>query len=281
MTDSNNENIIIVNQQNLSDFLLAVKKDGFQSLHVLSDFDRTLTKPLVDGQPVPSLISILRDENYLTPDYPAKAKALFAKYHPIEIDPNISLENKKQAMDQWWTTHYELLIASKLTKKDVARAMQSPRLQLRPQAAEFIAFLHNDNIPLVIMSASGLGDELISAFLYHHHLDYPNIHIASNRFIWKNDQAVGFIEPIIHSFSKNEAMLKDYPFYSKIYDRQNVLLLGDGPADVEMINGFAYNKLLKIGFYNHQDDTRLPEFIKNYDIVIRDESFAYINNLIQ
>ena len=67
----------------------AIRRGGPEKLHVLADFDRTLTYALVDGQRRDSLMAILRDEKYLTPDYPAKAHALRDQYYPIEIDFSI------------------------------------------------------------------------------------------------------------------------------------------------------------------------------------------------
>ena len=37
------ENVIITNKQELDKKINAIKKDGKKSLHVISDFDRTLT----------------------------------------------------------------------------------------------------------------------------------------------------------------------------------------------------------------------------------------------
>ena len=66
-----------------------IKKQGIDSLHIVSDFDRTLTYASVGGEKIPSIISILRDGNYLSKEYAEKAHALFNKYHSIEIDNNI------------------------------------------------------------------------------------------------------------------------------------------------------------------------------------------------
>jgi hypothetical protein len=66
-------------------------------MHVVSDFDRTLTKVFVNGKKIPSLISVIRDGNYLSSDYAEKAHALFNKYHLIETDTKIPLGEKKKA----------------------------------------------------------------------------------------------------------------------------------------------------------------------------------------
>jgi cytosolic 5'-nucleotidase 3 len=110
------ENIIIQNRDNFEELKERFKKDGAGKLHILADFDKTLTKAFVNEKKIPSLISVLRDENYLTPDYPAKANALYEKYHAIEINPNIPKQEKKEKMEEWWRLHFKLLIESGLKK---------------------------------------------------------------------------------------------------------------------------------------------------------------------
>ena len=78
-----------------------IKKQGIDSLHIVSDFDRTLTYASVGGEKIPSIISILRDGNYLSKEYAEKAHALFNKYHSIEIDNNINPQKKKKFMEEW------------------------------------------------------------------------------------------------------------------------------------------------------------------------------------
>ena len=84
------ENIIISNEKELKEKIENIKKGGKEKLHVISDFDRTLTKCFVDGEKNPTMIAYIRNGNYLTPDYSQKAHALFDKYHPIEISSNIN-----------------------------------------------------------------------------------------------------------------------------------------------------------------------------------------------
>jgi hypothetical protein len=39
--------------------------------------------------------------------------------------------------------------------------------------------------------------------------------------------AIAAREPIIHSFNKDETVVKNFPIYEEIKDRKNILLLGD------------------------------------------------------
>jgi 5'-nucleotidase len=92
------ENVIIVNEQNLKEKIKKFQDGGLDRIQVVSDFDKTLTKFVVNGEKTRSVISILRDENYLTSEYSDRAKALFNMYHPFEIDLTMDLEARKEKM---------------------------------------------------------------------------------------------------------------------------------------------------------------------------------------
>ncbi len=117
------QQVIISNQKKFLDTLSKIKSEGFMKVHVLADFDRTLTKAFYNWKLRPSLISVLRSEGYLSEEYSKKAYELFDYYNPIEINPNISLEEKKIEMTAWWDKHLDLLVASKLHKKDIKSIM--------------------------------------------------------------------------------------------------------------------------------------------------------------
>ena len=85
------EMVIIPRPERLKELEQAIAKAGPEKLHILTDFDRTLTKAFVNGQYVSSLISVLRSENYLTADYAPEAHRLYDQYHAIETDPRIPL----------------------------------------------------------------------------------------------------------------------------------------------------------------------------------------------
>lgn len=277
------ENIVISNPDKLDELKKIISADGADKLHVLADFDRTLTNAFVDGKSTPSLISILRDGNYLTPDYAKKANELYNKYHQIEIDPKIPFEEKKKAMYEWWTTHFDLLIKSGLNKKDLERVVETGKLKFRDGFPEFIDFLRKYSIPLVILSSSGLGGDAISMYLKKEGKLYENIHIISNSYKWDKDgNAIAVKEPIIHVMNKGEAAIKNYPVFEKIKDRKNVLLLGDSVGDVEMIKSLDCDNLIKIGFLNDNTEEGLESYKLNYDIIIlNDSSMNYINELLK
>lgn len=278
------ENIVISDKEKLEKTKKTISKEGPDKIHVITDFDRTFTKEFVDGKRIPSVTSVLRDGNYLTPDYAEKAHALFDKYHLIEIDPGISLKEKKKAMHEWWTSHYKLLVETGLNKKDIEAVVKSGKVRLREGILEFIDLLHENNIPLVILSSSGLGIDSISMFFEKEGRMYDNIHIISNSFEWdENGTAIKIKEPIIHSMNKDETSVKNFPkIFEAIKDRKNVLLLGDTLEDIEMIKGFDYDNIIKIGFLNQKVEENLKFYKKIYDVVIlNDSDMFYVNELLK
>jgi cytosolic 5'-nucleotidase 3 len=275
--------VIILNPENLEKLKFQIKRGGYQNLHILSDFDRTLTYGEINGVKTPSIISLLRDENHLTKDYAKKAHTLFDKYHPVEIDPTIPLQEKKKAMQEWWETHNKLLIEFGLSKSDLKDIVKNGHVKFREGVPEFLDFLQEHNIPLVILSASGCGDA-IQMFFQKIGKDYSNIFYVTNHFNWdKNGSAISPKGLIIHCMNKDETILKKIPeLYSNIQNRKNVILLGDSIGDLGMIEGFEYKNLLKVGFLNFDYDKLRDEYRKNFDMVLEgDGDFNQVNSLIQ
>ncbi len=277
------ENIVISNQEKLEKLKKRISEAGANKLHVLSDFDRTLTPAFIDGQNIPSIIAILRDGSYLTPDYVKKTHELYNKYHPIEIDPKIPFERKKKAMQEWWGAYFDLSIKSGLNKKDLEGVVESGKIKFRSGALKFIDFLKAHNIPLVIMSSSGLGNDVISMILEKEGRLHDNVHIISNSYEWdKKGNMVGVKKPFIHSMNKDETLIRDFPAFEVIKDRKNVLLLGDNLEDEKMIEGFDYDNLIKVGFVNENVEENLEYYKKVYDILIlNDFSMDYVNELLR
>jgi len=275
--------IVITDSEKLEKTKKIILEQGKEKIHVLADFDRTLTKAFVNDRKIPSIISVLRDEDYLSEEYSEKAKALANKYHPIEIDSSISMEEKKKAMQEWWTQHFNLLIKSGLNKKHLEEVIKDGNIQFRKGTTEFLDFLYENKIPLIIMSSTGLGGDSISMYLKKQGKLYDNVHIVSNSYEWDSKgNAVSFKEPIIHVMNKDETAIKDYKVFDLIKNRKNVLLLGDSLGDVGMITGFDYDNLIKIGFLNDKIEENLEKYKENFDIILlNDTNFDYVNKLVK
>lgn len=278
----------------LKDLLIPRKKDfekklanfrlgGKDKIHVLADFDRTLTKAFVAGVSTPSVISELRKGNYISEEYAQKAQELADEYHPMEIDPLLSAEEKKEAMQEWWSKHFDLLIESGLNIKHLKQIIDEGKIEFREGIDEFLEMLYKKNIPLIIISSSGLGWDSISMFFEKKDKLYPNIHIISNRYSWdENGNAIGIKKPIIHVMNKDETVLSDFPFFDKIEDRKNVLLLGDSLGDLGMLEGFDYENLIKMGFLNESVEENLEGYKEAFDVLLlNDTNMNFITSLLK
>ncbi|MEK6922871.1 MAG: hypothetical protein AABX08_03670 [Nanoarchaeota archaeon] len=276
------KNVIITNAEKLEKTKKTISTAGAKKFHVLSDFDRTLTKAFVNRKEVPSQISVLRERGYLSNDYATKAYALYNKYHPIEVDPKIPIKEKKAQMQAWWEAHFKLLIESGLNRRDLERVVESKKIKFRKGALELIDFLYKHNIPLVILSSSGLGTDAIRMSLDKKRRLYDNVYIVSNSFEWdEKGNAIGVKKPIIHGMNKDETVIQTFPFFNVIRHRTNVLLLGDSLSDVDMVKGFDYENLIRVGFLNKDIENSLEAYKRNFDIIILNDSpMDYVNDLI-
>lgn len=275
--------IVIINHNKLEVIKQAISNAGIAHFHVAADFDRTLTKTFINGVDTPSLISVLRTEKMLTPDYSAKAQKLFEKYHAIETDTDYPDDKKLMAMHEWWQKHIQLLIDSRLNKKDLVTIVNSGKLELRDGACVLIKWLDEHSVPLMIFSSSGLGVDMIALYLKKCRRLFSNTHIISNIIKWdKGGYAVGFQEPIIHGMNKGEHALEKYPIFKLIKNRKNILLLGDNPSDLGMVAGIKYDNIIRIGFLNIDVKKNLEVFKQNFDVVITgDENMDYVNKLLE
>ena len=274
--------MIVSNEENFEKVKKLISKEGANKFHVISDFDGTLIKRFVDGEKVQSLLSILRSSgDYLSSEYETRAKGLFKKYRPIESDKKLSVYERKRAMHEWWTKHFELLIDFGLNKSDLHKVIKSNKLRLRKGIVEFLDYLNNKKIPLVIMSSSGLGDA-ISMLLEREQIFHNNIYIITNTFKWDNKgNAIAAKKPIIHSMNKDETSIKNYPAFNLIKNRKNVLLLGDKIEDIGMVKGYDCDNLIKIGFLNDEVKKNLKLYKMNFDVVLlNDTNMNYVNQIL-
>jgi cytosolic 5'-nucleotidase 3 len=277
------KHIVISNPEKFEELRKSFIEGGFENLHILADFDRTVTYGLdKTGKKTPTVISKLRtNSEYLGQKYFDEAHRLFDVYHPIEIDASISLDEKKDKMYEWWSEHFGLIARSGLDKDLINKVAAENPLEFREGVLEFMRLLHKKKVPVVFISA-GPGD-MIETFLEKDKLDFSNIYVIGNRYVFDdNGNVVAIKEPIVHTFNKTEVVLRGMDIYDKIKNKKNVLLLGDQIGDAGMIEGFDCDNLLKVGFLNENVEDSLEEYKKNFDVVLTgDCDFTYVNNFLK
>lgn len=272
--------IHVKNQEKLNKKIVKFKKDGIKKFHVVSDYDKTLTKCFDNGKKIHSTIALIRDGKYLTEDYPKKAYALFDKYNPIETDDTLDEEYKSKKMKEWWKTHEKILISSGMHKDIIKDIINKYPEILREGIHEFLDLLNKESIPLLIFS-SGIGN-IIEGYLKKENLLTPNIHILSNTFDFdKKGYAIGYKEEVIHLFNKSEKKITNKKYKELISKRTNVLLLGDSLGDLGMANDLN-SDVLSIGFLNEKVNEKLELYKEKFDVVItNDGDMNHINSLLK
>ena len=243
-------------------------------VQVISDFDWTLTyiKNKKTNEVVPAIISILYNKWYLSEEYSKKAKELENYYIPIEKDESIPLETRKLEMNERRKRHKELLVESGLTKKHIDDVVDSGAIQLRNWCNELFELLNKLDIPITIFSASWLWTYAISSYLEKNGINYNNIHFVSNEFIRdENWKAISWKEPFVTSLNKDETIIskETYPeLYEKIKDRKCIILLWNSVWDASMAKDEDNNIVLRIGFLDDINSSKLEKFKELFDVVL-------------
>ncbi len=257
---------IVSKPQELEKIKSAMRMAGKDKIHVVADFDHTITV----GAGQVAVIAQLREGDYLTPDYAQRAFALYDTYGKLDHDYSLTLQERIAKMHEWWTIHFDLLIECGLKRSVLEHVVEHRPLVYRDGALEWIDMLHEANIPLVILSA-GLGD-MIDLYLKKVGRLYDTVHVVSNRFQFDQEgKVIGIAEPMIHSLNKGEIALHGQPFYSRLLERKYIFLLGDSIGDIDMTAGFPYDKQISIGFLNHDIEIHKERYAEQFNLVITDD----------
>jgi 5'-nucleotidase len=258
-----------------------IKSQGLEKLHIVSDFDRTLTKSFYQGKKIPSPFALFREGGYLTEEYPQKALHLFHTYHPIEKDDSLDYEFRFHKMQEWWEKHMKLLMESGIHQTVIDEVIKTYPKIFREGIFSFLEFLHTHNIPLLLFS-SGIGN-LITGYLNKENKLTSNIHIISNMFHFnENGSALGYNKNIIHVMNKSETKIEETHYLDIIRQKINIILLGDSIEDLGMIHDIPSNILITIGFLNENEEEKLELYTSKFDVVItHDGDLHFVNTVLQ
>lgn len=240
---------------------------GLDQLQFIVDFDYTLTRAHSDGVPVDCSWGVLENYSKLGPDYVKKTNDLRAKYHPIELDLSISLEEKIPHMVEWYTNANRLLSEVGVNREWYPDMIKNSNCQLRDRTETMMTNLNSAKVPCLVLSA-GLGD-LILELLRHFKVFHENTKVVSNFCQYNEDGLiVGLKPPMIHMYNKSESSIDD----PELEARHNIVLLGDSLGDLHMAEGVKnVNVIFSIGFLNKKIEENLPMYKEKFDIVLVDD----------
>ena len=172
------------------------------NIYIVTDFDGTLTVSTSDS----SWASIFKNPN-VTREFVQECIRIFNKYHPLEIDESIPLDQKLGIMSQWYKVNIETLINYGIDEEIINYSANNEKIMcFRKGAKHFLELLNKHGIPVIIISA-GVGN-IIEQFLIKNRCNFPNIFICSNFLEYQDGKIIGVKDGnLIHSLNKNEVSL--------------------------------------------------------------------------
>lgn len=259
--------VLVGKPDTLARKLACMQDAGSNTLHVIADFDYTLTHfALPDGSRAMSTHRVIEASPILGSEFQVKSKELFKLYYPIEVS-DMPKEEKYRHMVDWWTQAHDAILAHNLYRHDLDEMVKSPEIRIRDRASDLFELAETYDVPFHIFSA-GLYD-VIHAFLIERGLCKYHVHVVSNMMVFdESGKAVAFQGEVIHSLNKSAEVLKASPHYSLIENRRNVLLLGDNLTDIHMSDGLEIDTQISVGFLSDRVEERKKEFLETFDIVI-------------
>lgn len=266
----------------VEDKICGLIKGGASKLQIITDFDMTLSKFSVNGKRCPTCHNIIDNCKLVTEECRGKLLALKNKYYPIEIDPQLTMEEKYPFMVEWYFNSHRLLVEQRLEREKLPEVVRESDVALRDGFEQFFDRLHQHNVPVFIFSA-GLGDVLEEimrqAGVYH-----PNVKVVSNFMDFdENGILKGFKGELIHVYNKHDSALRNTEYFKQLKEYSNIILLGDSLGDLSMADGVtSAENILKIGFLNDKVEERLDKYLDSYDIVlVKDETLEVPNAILQ
>ena len=239
---------------NHKDKLKDIKLDK-NNFYVMIDFDRTIT----EAQSI-SAWRVL----YYSELLGEKFKQKYAEIHEeTELSKSESNEAKQKAFEQRFIAYMDLLRDCHFNKDILEKAVEKTELTLRGSAKEFFRKMHENNIPVIIISSS--IKNVIEEYLKQNNVYYDNIHIYANNLDMngKKENDVTNVTP----YNKNEIEFSE-ELKKNIKDKKYILLLGDIPDDVNMVSKEKLNHTITIGFLEENIESNLERYNKTFDIVL-------------
>ncbi|XP_057681282.1 7-methylguanosine phosphate-specific 5'-nucleotidase-like [Corythoichthys intestinalis] len=271
MSELSKSSVLMRRRDKVEETLEAMREAGAARLHVISDFDMTLTRFAHNGKRVPTTHNILDSRLLVDEECGKKMRALFYTYYPIEIDPSLTVQQKLPFMVEWWTKVHHLLVEQKIQKDLLAPAVKeftSITSMLRFGYKEFFSHLAHRNVPILIFSG-GVGD-VLEEVIRQHGVFHPNVHVIANYMDFDHAGVLrAFKGELIHTFNKRESALAHVARFPELQERRSLLLLGDNLGDLNVAAGVPEpRRLLTVGFLNDQVEARRESYVEAFDIVV-------------
>eukprot|EP00064_Thunnus_orientalis_P019162 superscaffoldBa00004672_g19276 len=124
--------VLMKERSRVEETIYAMQRAGAGSLHVISDFDMTLTRFAHNGKRVPTTHNILDNRLLINEDCTKKMRQLLNTYYPIEIDASRTAEEKLPLMGVLRAFKGQLIHTFNKREGALSHAARLTELQGRP-----------------------------------------------------------------------------------------------------------------------------------------------------
>ncbi len=260
---------------------------SYSNLHILADFDWTLSHPYSkEWERISWIIALIRLNTLLWEWQKEQASELFNHYRPIEHDPSISKQEKLPLMEERWQKVNDILIKHWLSMNTIQEIIDCGQVRFRSWWEEFFSFINSNTIPLIIYSASGIWTPTIKLFLEKHNLLNDSINIVSNDFN-RDEQwnATSTKWRIMNTYNKDTFQLSDFAWFDEaLASRKHAVVLWDSLWDIDIGKTHTFDHVTSIWFLNKKqpDKESLDAYTETFDYVLNwDNWFKEILDIIQ
>ena len=244
---------------------IKLRKNNF---YVLIDFDRTITRAKSISAWRVLYYSDLLGENF---------REKYTEIHDkTELNENETNEAKQKAFEKRFATYMNLLKECHFNKDILKKAVEKTDLKLREGAKDFLKKMHENNIPVIIISSS--LKNVIEEYLRQQNAYFDNIYIYANSYDMNGveEKNVTNITP----YNKNKIEFSE-ELKKCIQGKENILLLGDIINDINMVSSKTLNRTITVGFLENDIEKNLEAYRQNFDIVLTNQaSFKEVFELI-
>jgi len=275
-------NVEIKDFESVENKLLKIIRDGKDKLHLISDFDMTITKYWYNGSRSPSSHDILTRSSKVSENYRKRCDALKAKYYPIEISPELTNEEKLPYMIEWWENADQAILDEKIHKDTIVDMVRETQVVYRPGIKDVLYCCKEKKIPFLVFSAG--VQNVIQETLAQSNLLFDNMNVVSNTMAFNEKTGIcdRFVGPLYHVFNKDYLGIEGTKYEKLLENRNNVIICGDSLGDIKMADGVKHETCLSIGFLNLNKEKMLDKYKDTFDIVITDDgSFDLVNEILR
>lgn len=246
---------------------------GANGVHVIFDFDRTLTikKPGADDEV--TTWHILGE--HLPPEGKVEYKELFQKYRGIELSGELTNETAVE----WWSASFELYIKYGINLPNVEHDFLN-KASIRPGVAELFKLCASHKMPTVILSA-GIRD-VIEIWCCRYNIE-PSLIISTALIMDDTGNITGWgKDTLVHVLNKSEATHAELVNIRK--DRPKTFLVGDSMDDAAMASGDG--DIIRVRILDPREDEAISEqeiqkTFEKFDALIRSGSMRPFLELVE